>query len=157
MEIKRSSQELVSIYTRLKHTAETLDQSQLDNNRTEDYVNLTFKQVEPEKGQWGLHGTRQIHSHPETVTNHVVDGLISRKTEVQKFSIAEAQYAETPESGPVRHQIEFTDDGRTLRVTESLTSYREDNFLASEEQSYIIYQKSAKMRTLKPQTHEAPL
>ena len=83
MEIKRSSQELVSIYTRLKHTAETLDQSQLDNNRTEDYVNLTFKQVEPEKGQWGLHGTRQIHSHPETVTNHVVDGLISRKTEVQ--------------------------------------------------------------------------
>jgi hypothetical protein len=157
MEIKRTSQELVSIYTRLKHTAETLDQSVLDHNRTEDYVNLTFKQVEPEDGQWGLHGTRQINSHPETVTKQVVDGLISRKTEVRKFSIAEAQYAETAESGPIRHQIEFTDDGRTLRVTESLTSYGQDNFLASEEQSYIIYQKSGKMRTLNPQKHEAPL
>ena len=157
MEIKRTSGELVSIYTRLKHTAETLDQSELDQNRNDDYVSLTFKQVQPKEGQWGLHGTRQIHSHPETVTKQVVDGLISRKTEVQKFAIAEAQYAETAEAGPVRHQLEFTDDGRTLRVTESLTSYGEDNFLASEEQSYIIYQKSGKMRTLKPVKHEAPL
>lgn len=152
MEIKRTSQELLSTYARLRHTAQTLDQSELDNNRQDDYVNITFSQVKPEEGQWGLHGTRQINSHPETVTKQTVDGLISRKTEVKKFAIMEAQFAETNE-GPVRHSMDFVDDGRSLRVTESLTRYDEENFLASEQQSYVIYHKSGKMRTLKPKSN----
>ena len=32
MQMQRTSQELLSTYARLKHTAETLDQSELDHN-----------------------------------------------------------------------------------------------------------------------------
>ena len=155
MKIQRTSQELTSIYTRLKHTAETLDQSQLDSNRSEDYVNISFQHTAPEENQWGLHGQRQINSYPETVTKQTSSGLISHKTEVKKFNIAEYQYGDTQDAGPVRHGLEFKDDGKTLRVKESVTSYADDKFLSSEEQSYIIYKKSGKMRTLKPQRQEA--
>lgn len=158
MNIQRTSQELLTTYARLKHTAETLDQSELDTNKAEDYVNISFNQVQPKEGEWGLHGTRQINSHPATYTNSVSDGLIGRTTEVKKFNISEVQFGETVDAGRVRHGLEFEDDGRVLRVKESVVSYNDDEtFLDTQEQSYLIYHKSGKMRTLEPKKIEVNL
>lgn len=157
MQITRTSQELLTIYNRLRATAETLDQSELDTDRREDYVTITFKQVPPEEGQWELHGTREINSFPSTVSESTTDGLISRKTEITKFNISESQWAHTEEFGHVRHNLLFEDDGRSLKATDLMVSYSKDYFLATQEQVYLINPKSGKMKTLAPKIQPPPL
>ena len=147
MRITRTKSELLNTYQRLKHTAETLDQSALDTNKREDYVTVNLERSAGE-GSEQMTGTHTLNSFPSVSTKAENQGLISRSTTIKSFNIEETQFAQTSE-GPHQHKMSFTDDGRTLRVTESLTSLAEDSFLASEEQSYIIYQKSGKMRTLK--------
>ena len=151
MNITRTAPELLSTYNRLKHTAETLDKSNLDTDERDDYVTISLNRSEGE-GENKIEGTHTINSFPSTDSKTTVNGLISRTSSVTSFNIEEIQHADTPEQGPVTHKLSFKDDGRTLRVSESITSLDSDTFLASEKQEYIIFQKSGKMKTLKPQS-----
>lgn len=151
MNVTRTAPELLTTYSRLKHTAQTLDQSELDTDKRDDYVTLTFNRSQGE-GDAEVTGTHMINSYPETQSKSKTNGLISRSTSVTSFNIEESQVADIPEQGLVRHDLAFSDNGRTLRVSESFTSLAEDSFLATEKQEYIIFQKSGKMKTLKPKS-----
>ena len=152
MIVKRTAPELLNTYSRLKHTAETLDKTELDTDKRDDYVTVSFHRSEGE-GDEKLTGTHTINSYPSTSTKSNVDGLIARSSSVTSFNIKEIQNADTPEQGEIRHELAFSDNGRTLRVSESITSLESETFLASEKQDYIIYKKSGKMKTLKPQSN----
>ena len=155
---QRTVQNLTQTYRNMRLAAEAVDQLPKDTDRRDGYVTVEQNYASNDADKWSLDGATTLNSFPKTSSKEVSpDPLISRKTEIKALGIEQREYSEDPELGKIRRDIEFIDDGQTLRATESIISYNDDNFLASSEQSYIIYKKSGKMRTLKPRHNDSPL
>lgn len=145
----RSKQSLISTYQKILSKAAEVDRTEADEDDRDGYV-----RTETSTESFGVSQHVLLNSYPDRQIKESHIGLISRKTEVTRLVIEEQNTVTHRDGLSQRSSIQFVDDGQTLRVTESVVDYSPENFLDGEEQSYIIYQKSGKMRVLKPRQTE---